>query len=373
MMGWWRRRRIWRRGNRGELPQIEPPLAHSDEHTTTDARLLLKYSTLRPQNILLATRRSKRCRICRHILVKPEAKLSSSRYKIRLLAQNYLPSITARLLTPNTAPVPSPNFSTKPSMTNSTSISTTGLITATLPRLVPGGASQHTITFQNPRFDPLSIRLAAPTHVPGPPSFSLTILCPQFEVGANADLWDEALLEPGGVARGVGGVGTGARGVMGEGKGERRRTAEEKGDGQRSDVGSVWERGRNWTSVVFEVVPDAKPPPPPPAPIPQPAPSTSTSTPAAAGLPTAEATAETPKKPPLLPPRPTSGGGGMKGVLEVPVFVKMAWKGETAAGTERGGAGAGTGGREGGQGGKEEEEEERTVEFWCAIPLGTVG
>jgi dynactin-4 len=41
---------------------------------------------LRPLAALLRTKRSKRCRSCRHILVKPESKVGSIRHRIRLVA-----------------------------------------------------------------------------------------------------------------------------------------------------------------------------------------------------------------------------------------------------------------------------------------------
>ena len=41
---------------------------------------------LRPVAVRLRTKRAKRCRSCRHILVKPESKLASTRYRIKLVA-----------------------------------------------------------------------------------------------------------------------------------------------------------------------------------------------------------------------------------------------------------------------------------------------
>ncbi len=43
-------------------------------------------SDLQPLRTFLRTKRSKRCRTCRHILVKPEPKVISTRFRIRLLA-----------------------------------------------------------------------------------------------------------------------------------------------------------------------------------------------------------------------------------------------------------------------------------------------
>src|SRR5580765_4010294 len=52
---------------------------------------------LRPLRIPLRSKRSKRCPACTHILIKPEQKAQSVRYKIKLVAANYLPAITVSL------------------------------------------------------------------------------------------------------------------------------------------------------------------------------------------------------------------------------------------------------------------------------------
>lgn len=52
---------------------------------------------LKPLRIPLHSKRSKRCPACTHILIKPEQKAQSVRYKIKLVAANYLPAITVAL------------------------------------------------------------------------------------------------------------------------------------------------------------------------------------------------------------------------------------------------------------------------------------
>ena len=54
------------------------------------------YSTqrLQPQRIHLRIKKSRRCRSCRHILIKPEQKAQSTRFKINLVALSQLPNIT---------------------------------------------------------------------------------------------------------------------------------------------------------------------------------------------------------------------------------------------------------------------------------------
>ncbi|THH20604.1 hypothetical protein EW146_g779 [Bondarzewia mesenterica] len=63
----------------------------------------LRTRDLRPLRIPLHSKKSKRCPTCRHILIKPEQKAQSVRYKIKLVAANYLPAIKAVLPHSDTA------------------------------------------------------------------------------------------------------------------------------------------------------------------------------------------------------------------------------------------------------------------------------
>ncbi|TVY24228.1 Dynactin subunit [Lachnellula hyalina] len=162
---------------------------------------------LRPIAYLLRTKRSKRCKTCRHILSKPESKVQTTRFRIRLVAPSYIPSISIRPL------ATSQNF-----------------------LLTPFKPTQFVLTFKNPLFDRVKVSIATPGTTPGRFESRVTVLCPQFEVGANTDAWEEALRE--GAER------------------EKRRTKAEASEGQlQAEAGKVWERGRNWVSVVVEVVP----------------------------------------------------------------------------------------------------------------------
>ena len=175
---------------------------------------------LKPTATLLRTKRSKRCRTCRHILVKPEAKVQSTRYKIKLVANNYVPAMTVK-------PLQTPS-------------ATSTLDLAALP---PLKASQILLTLTNPMFDPIKVTLATPSQTPGRFSSRVTILCPQFSIGANTDVWDEALSGNDGKAKGSNNSKTGKPASESE-----TRVAE---------AGKIWEKGRNWTTVVVEIVPAA--------------------------------------------------------------------------------------------------------------------
>ncbi|KAL4791830.1 dynactin p62 family-domain-containing protein [Aspergillus venezuelensis] len=167
---------------------------------------------LLPLPTLLRTKRSKRCKSCKHILVKPEFKPQSVRYRIRLIALSYIPHPTLR---PLVLPPSSSSHNQPPPNLNA---------------LTPQKPIQLLLTLKNHMFDPIRITLATPSVTPGRVASKVTILCPQFDIGANKDAWSEAL-EP----------------VTSS---PYERVAE---------AGKVWEKGRNWTTVVLEVVPGSLP------------------------------------------------------------------------------------------------------------------
>ena len=174
---------------------------------------------LRPMGPLLRTKRSNRCKACRHLLVRPEQKVQSTRFRIRLVALNYIPTISLKPLQPSPS---------------------TGLPLLDLKTLVPLRPSQFLLTLKNPLFDAVKVTLATPVQTPGRYSHKVTVLCPDFEIGPNLDQWDEAL-----------------------GDGKSRRSSKlfsaskieyAGGEGGRvAEAGKVWEKGKNWTTVVVEV------------------------------------------------------------------------------------------------------------------------
>lgn len=240
---------------------------------------------LRPTQALLRTKRSKRCRTCRHILAKPEAKVQSTRFKIRLVALNYIPTISLKPLQP--AP--------------STRLAATDL--NALPALQ---ASQFLLTLKNPLFEAVKITLATPALTPGRYGHKVTVLCPQFDIGSNVDQWDEAL---------------------GDSKNRRsskllgaNRTEYAGGDGGKvAEAGKVWEKGRNWTTVVVEIV-------------------------------CAAIEGEREEMTMVVEEEDAD-------VLEVPVFVRMEWEGDVA-GDEAGAKGEG--------------REKRELAYWVVIGVGRV-
>ncbi|KAL9114993.1 MAG: hypothetical protein Q9227_001237 [Pyrenula ochraceoflavens] len=278
-------------------------------------------SSLLPMPQLLRTKRSKRCGTCKHILVKHEYKPDSARYRIRLVALSYVPVVTMR-------PLKLPN---NPLNTSISSTTTSGIPSDTAKQshpvlLTPGQPIQYLLTLRNHIFERVRCTLGTPSVTPGKYPHRVTILCPQFEIGANAEMWE---FDP---------PGESAQEVV---------------------AGKVFEKGRNWTGVVVEVVP--------------------TVTTAAMG-----------------------GGGGGAGeggregemdedededVLEIPVRVRLEWRQTDEAGLARarsreedggGGAGAGEGGGEGGGGGGGgggegvEDLLARELNYWMVLGVGRV-
>ena len=253
---------------------------------------------LRPTQSLLRTKRSKRCRACRHLLVKPEPKVQSTRFKIKLVAINYIPTISLKPL--QRAP-------------------TTMLPLIDLNALPPLRASQYLFSLKNPLFDPVKVTLATSAVTPGRFQHKVTILCPEFDIGSSVDQWDEAL-------------------NSGKDKQTSKhlslgKTEYAGADGGRiAEAGKVWDKGRNWTTVVLEVV--------------------------CADVHKQEAG--------VLKRCPESDEEDMaedEDVLEIPVFVRMEWEGE-AQGDEAGSLGAGKG---------DVKREKRELAYWVVVGVGRVG
>ena len=80
----------------------------------------------------------------------------------------------------------------------------------------------------------INVTLATPEKTPGKHPATVYILCPEFEVGASTDVWDEALSP-------------------------EAKPKAKAAKGKRGSAGTIWDCGRNWTTVVLEIVPPALP------------------------------------------------------------------------------------------------------------------
>lgn len=237
---------------------------------------------LRPTQCILRTKRSKRCAACRHIISKPENKVASTRFRIRLVAKSNIPRITIRPLKPTTAPTPVALRPAKPQE-------------APMKPLQP---YQYILTFNNPRFEKINVTLATPNNTPGRFSSKVTLLCPQFEVDANTDSWTDALREDGADVR----------------PGE-------------VEVGKIYERGRNWVSIILEVIPPFLRPD---------------------SLPSKTAAGEEMDRGPLKED---------EDVVEIPMFVRMEWEAGEAEAQEA----------------KDKDApERRELAYWCVLGVGRI-
>lgn len=269
-------------------------------------------SDLWPIATLLRTRRSKRCKSCRHILTKPEPKIGSTRYKIRLLAQNHIPRLSLRLFSPSSATAGSATAAPSAAFAL-TATSLHAFKDSEYERLRPQLPVQFLLTLTNPLFDPVRVTLATPSLTPGAVESRVTILCPSFEIGAAGDVWDEALRP-------------GSSGTVGR-----------DGEERQPEAGKVWERGRNWTAVVMEVVPGTLP--------------DSRSRGSKIEDPDDDDDEEVDQKP---------AKGIDEEVLEIPVFVRVEWEAEVAAeDAAASGAVKGT-------------KENRELAFWTILGAGRI-
>lgn len=209
-----------------QLPSRQQTFEYDD--TVTPEQIAFQYpapignpsathaSQLKPMPTQLRTKRSKRCAACKHILVKPELKVTSTRYRIKLVALNYIPFVSLKPVPVTGGPLPA-GPDGDPTIT-----------------LQAGKPSQWILKLQNPLFEDVSVSLGSPSLVPGKHGHRVTILCPQFSIGKNGDVWDDAALSQSLV---------------------KPDTQVSLGLSGEQVAGKVYDRGRNWTSIVVEVVP----------------------------------------------------------------------------------------------------------------------
>ncbi|KAJ7643894.1 dynactin p62 family-domain-containing protein, partial [Roridomyces roridus] len=166
----------------------------------------LQAAELKPLRIPLHSKRSKRCPVCAHILIKPEQKAQSVRYKIKLVASNYLPAITAALPHQQDAV----GDSSKRTLSKSTAAAA---VAAEEERSAAGIHAGKTYPFHlaltNMLYDPIQVRLTVQrVHAPAalPPSsgraspdkapttrrppFAVSLPSSSFPIAAFAEAWE---------------------------------------------------------------------------------------------------------------------------------------------------------------------------------------
>ncbi|CAK4033928.1 dynactin arp1 p62 subunit ro2 like [Lecanosticta acicola] len=185
---------------------------------------------LLPTATQLVVRRGKRCRTCRIYLARPDQRSGGFRYKIRLLSLNYIPRLVLRPLNVQVPP-PSMSFQIRPGPVEEV-------------KLQPHHTQQYILTVRNPIFEPVQVTLATRATTPGEVASRVTILCPSFTVGPASDRFEDVLADSG---------------VNSDGsrKGALASLTGSTDPDRQPEAGKIWERSRNSTSVILEVVPGA--------------------------------------------------------------------------------------------------------------------
>ena len=155
------------------------------------------HSDLKPQRVPLNTKRTKRCPLCKHILSKPEAKSTSIKYRIKMVASNYLPAIQLyrRPLVSlgSRTSAASSAAALRRGPRASVNASATGLAGEDDP-LRPGRTFGFELAFINPLFEPIHVKLA----LAKPPSdddkattpFAFSLPATSFPIAAFAEQWE---------------------------------------------------------------------------------------------------------------------------------------------------------------------------------------
>ncbi|THV02993.1 hypothetical protein K435DRAFT_962665 [Dendrothele bispora CBS 962.96] len=197
-------------GSGGGLPDVEfmrhlenvSDVASLEQRWSYSWATSLQTKDLKPLRIPLHSKRSKRCPACTHILIKPEQKAQSVRYKIKLVAANYLPAISIAL--PHqvekfghaSAEAAKRPYGKATVLTDEEKEAMSGLLA--------GETYPFHVSLTNPLYDPIQVKLsvqrmhvAAPSSDPGTasekarrPPFVVSLSTTPFSVAAFAEAWE---------------------------------------------------------------------------------------------------------------------------------------------------------------------------------------
>ncbi|KAK9470638.1 dynactin p62 family-domain-containing protein [Dipodascopsis tothii] len=202
----------------------------------------------------LRSRLARRCRACRHILVRPDTARSrkaaapslgtvTAALKICLLSRNYLPTVHVTSL--NAITNPQAFASAEPPAPAPTMFSSARPLADAQPstRLRPQRTYHYVLTLVNPLYERMRVSLATATTTPAAGTnaggHKVTLLAPAFDIGGYEtdaiEDWDVGMI-----------------GVM---KAKLAALQVHPSLAAGATAGGVFDRGRNWTSVVMEVVP----------------------------------------------------------------------------------------------------------------------
>ncbi|KAF9061428.1 dynactin p62 [Rhodocollybia butyracea] len=169
-------------------------VASLDQRWTYSWSTSLETRDLKPLRIPLHSKHSKRCPACAHILIKPEQKAQSVRYKIKLVAANYLPAITVAL--PHQIEMLG-HISAE--ATKRGTKSTAEDDRDTRGGLQAGKTYPFHMALTNPLYDPIQVRLSVQRMHVAPsgegekarrPPFAISIPTTPFSVAPFAEAWE---------------------------------------------------------------------------------------------------------------------------------------------------------------------------------------
>ncbi|KAH9969728.1 dynactin p62 family-domain-containing protein [Russula dissimulans] len=179
------------------LEEVSQVAALSQRWTNSWWTSTLRASELKPLRIPLHSKKTKRCPTCRHILIKPEQKAQSVRFKIKLVAANYLPAMTIAFPLGQDSGRRRGAAGGKQAPVENAS------------GLHPGGTYPFHLALTNPLYDPIQVRLAVQRQVPAPsassasaaggggspekarrPPFAVSLPQSAFPVAAFAEAWE---------------------------------------------------------------------------------------------------------------------------------------------------------------------------------------
>ncbi|PVF97177.1 hypothetical protein CPB86DRAFT_760748 [Serendipita vermifera] len=258
----------------GKLPDgrnPEVPTSHANEVASLPQRMRatqyswgpshsLRTVDLKPTRVPLRSKKSKRCPKCTHILIKPELKAQSTKWKIKLVAANYLPTIEVLL----------------PTLGLPTNVKKTGKEKDMNPddlalsmMLLPGRTYPFHLILANPLYDPISVRLSVQRSFPVPaqtpaaadptaqpqaparrPPYAISLPTAAFSIAAFAEAWeyedeeDEEMFDDDDLGLGLG-LGSRTPG---------KSTLKREGSKSKTKTVGILERKANTTKIGGEVV-----------------------------------------------------------------------------------------------------------------------
>lgn len=204
----------------------------------------------------LRSKRTKRCATCHHILARPEAKPSSVRFKIKLMAHNYLPTLRLSEFPPKSGYpkefIPGNVY--------------TLLLTITNPIHVNVKVSLATISRQSmsgneERLFGDSSGATESSLASGRYSHQVTIITPTVDLGPDEELWDEASLIRGVPSMFIKRESSLSKRIDVEGSRISAKTAHLTSGGTASSGGpgslgaGVYQQSKNWSCIAIEVLP----------------------------------------------------------------------------------------------------------------------